>query len=502
MSPGEPGQPTLFGPAARRRRAVPAAPAPNETGPVAAVAVDVPLPHLDHPFSYAVPAALAATVRPGARVQVPFAGRTEDGWVLDVADGPLSGLRPLRRLVTPVPPLTDEVAALARAVADATAGTLVDVLRAAVPPRHAASEKAFLASSSPDGAAADVPSGTGGTVATVDPGPWTACVGGEAFLRRTAAGQGPLAAVRLPLDVDPWQAVLVAVRAALASDRDAVVVLPEVGDVEACDAVLRAGLDDPSQLALLHSGLGPTVRWREFLRLRTGRARVALGTRSAVFAPVGRPGLVLVWDEGDDGHVEPHSPGWDSAAVALQRAEAAGAGLALLGRARPVRTQHWVRTGWVKDIAPDRARRRAGAPRVVVPDPADPLEVHARVPRAAHRVAAEALQTGPVLVQVPRSGYATALQCRRCRHAARCPVCAGPLGLTGSTGAMVCRWCARPAPAWECPECGGRHVRAGVVGVVRSAEEWGRAFPGTPVALSHAGHRAAAVDGAPRVVVA
>ena len=508
----------LFGPAPRRRRAVAAASsAADEVGRIASVAVDVPLPHLDHPFSYAVPEAMLDRVEAGSRVQVTFAGRTEDGWVLAVADGPLAGLRPLRRLVTPLAPLTPEVASVARVVADATAGTLVDVLRSAVPPRHATAEKAFMAAvaATPaetraqtpgNDAAVDVGPAEGAEVA---PGAWSSCVGGEAFLRRTATGQGPLAAVRLPLDVEPWDAVLVAVRAALVSGRDAVVVLPDLADVDACAAVLGPGLGDASLLAVLHHGLGPSARWREFLRVRTGRCRVVVGTRSAVFAPLARPGLLLVWDDGDDGHVEPHSPGWDSALVAALRAEATGAALALVSRSRSVRTQWWVRTGRLKDIAPDRARRRAGAPRVVVPDPADPLEVHARVPRAAHRVAAEALATGPVLVSVPRGGYATALQCRRCRHGARCGTCVGPLVLTGSGegagsggGPMICRWCARTTPAWVCPVCGDTHVRAGVVGVVRSAEEWGRSFPGTPVVLSRGGHRAAPVDSAPRVVVA
>lgn len=497
MSPSEGVQEALFGPTPRRRRAAAGGPAEG-TGPVATVVVDVPLPHLDHPFSYAVPANLVDRLRSGARVVVPFAGRSEDGWVVALADGPVAGLRPLKRVVTPDGVLSAEVADLARAVADATGGTRADVLRAAVPPRHAAAEKALRASRQ---AAAGAPVEQAGPVPVPD-APWDGLIGGAAFLQRTRAGLGPRAAVRLPLDADPWHTAAVAVRAALDAGRGAVVVLPDVHDVEACAAAVRA-LVPAGQVALLHADLGPSARWREFLRVRDGEARVVLGTRSAVFAPVTDLGLVLVWDDGDDSHVEPHAPGWDSALVALLRAEATGASLALVSRARTVRTQWWVRTGRVKDVAPDRARRRAGAPRVVVPDPADPLEVHARVPRAAHRVAAEALAVGPVLVSVPRVGYASALQCRRCRHGARCPHCAGPLAVPGAgTSALVCRWCARTAERWVCGECGGTQVRAGVVGVTRSAEEWGRAFPGTPVLSSRGGSRAGAVDDAPRVVVA
>ncbi|MGJ7442117.1 hypothetical protein [Aquipuribacter sp. MA13-6] len=515
MSSG-PAQPALFGPAPRRRGAARSpSPASEGGGPVAAVVVDVPLAHLDHPFSYAVPAALVDQLHPGARVVVPFAGRTEDGWVLDVADGDVAGLRPVRRVVTPHPPLTREVAALARAVADATGGTLADVLRSAVPPRHAAAERVLLADDAPAGDAPaddasadeavdrsdDVGAGDPRT-SEEDPGPWASCVAGPAFLQHTRSGEGPRAAVRLPLDADPWSAVTPAVRAALASGRDAVVVLPDVVAVEACAAVLTAALGTGQPVVALHHGLGPAARWRAFLRLRLGRARVVVGTRSAVFAPVRDPGLVLVWDDGDDGHVEPHAPGWDSGLAALLRAEASGAALALVSHARSVRTQWWVRTGRVKDVAPDRATRRRAAPRVDVPDPADPLEIHARVPRAAHRAAAEALRTGPVLVSVPRTGWATALQCRRCRHAVRCRRCSGPLAVVGAAGELACRWCTRSDDAWACPECTGTQVRAGVVGATRSAEELGRAFPGVPVTLSRGGHRSDPVPGTPRLVVA
>lgn len=512
MSGAEPTQQALFGPAPRRRRTSVPDLVGETVGPVAHVVVDVPLPHLDHPFSYAVPERFRAGLQVGARVVVPFAGRREDGWVVAIADGPLTGLRALQRVVTPQGVVSAEVAALARAVADATAGTVADILRAAVPPRHAAAERQLLAE--PERERTTDPGPDPAPDPAPDPSPdpgagpaWASCVGGLAFLQHTRAGEGPRAAVRLPLDVPPWQAVAEAVVACLASGRGAVVVVPDVVDARACADALRAVLAD-DEVAVLHHDLGPAARWREFLRVRLGRARVVVGTRSAVFAPVVDPGLVLVWDDGDDGHVEPHAPGWDSALVAALRAERSGAALALLSRSRSVRTQWWVRTDRVKDVAPDRARRRSGAPRVVVPDPADPLEAHARVPRTAHRVVADALADGPVLVWVPRGGYAGALQCRRCRHAARCARCSGPLALTGpgdgggGVAAPVCRWCSRRATGWVCPECTGTQLRAGVVGVTRSAEELGRAFPGVPVSLSRAGHRVADVPAGPRLVVA
>ncbi|KUP96910.1 primosome assembly protein PriA, partial [Thermobifida cellulosilytica TB100] len=116
---------------------------PAATRPVARVAVDTPLPHLDRPFDYLVPESLDEAAVPGCRVRVRFNGQTLDGFLLervDESDFP-GRLSYLHRVVSPEPVLTPEIAELARAVADHYAGTLSDVLRLAVPPRHARVEQ-------------------------------------------------------------------------------------------------------------------------------------------------------------------------------------------------------------------------------------------------------------------------------------------------------------------------------------------------------------------------
>ena len=111
--------------------------------PVARVAVDVPLPHLDRPFDYLVPDSLSAAAVAGCRVRVRFAGRLTGGFLLDRAatSDHQGGLAYLERVVSPEPVLSAEVAGLARAVADRYGGTMADVLRLAIPPRHAAAER-------------------------------------------------------------------------------------------------------------------------------------------------------------------------------------------------------------------------------------------------------------------------------------------------------------------------------------------------------------------------
>jgi len=107
-----------------------------------------------------------------------------------------------------------------------------------------------------------------------------------------------------------------------------------------------------------------------------------------------------------------------------------------------------------------------------------------------------------VLVQVPRRGYVPSLACVRDRTPARCPVCSGPLAAASGQAIATCRWCGRPAGDWACPACGGRRLRAVVVGAGRTAEELGRAFPGVPVRTSGGERVLASVGPQPALVVA
>ena len=128
--------------AARPKRAATAEPV-AAVDPVAHVLVETPLAHLDRPFDYAVPASMADTAVAGARVKVRFAGKDLDGYVVrrSAHTDHTGTLTPLRRVVSPEPVLSPAIAELAGLLAERYAGTRADVLRLAVPPRHATTEK-------------------------------------------------------------------------------------------------------------------------------------------------------------------------------------------------------------------------------------------------------------------------------------------------------------------------------------------------------------------------
>ncbi|RIQ28133.1 primosome assembly protein PriA, partial [Jiangella rhizosphaerae] len=109
---------------------------------------------------------------------------------------------------------------------------------------------------------------------------------------------------------------------------------------------------------------------------------------------------------------------------------------------------------------------------------------------------------GPVLVQVPRAGYLPGVACARCRTPARCGACSGPLVLGQADQPPRCAWCATAYPSWRCGSCGHGTLRATVVGVRRTAEELGRAFPGVPVLLSRGDAVRDSVGAEPALVVA
>lgn len=490
---------------------------------VAEVCVDLPLAHLDRPFDYRIPERLDGAESPGqvgvgTRVKVTFSGRQRDGWVLAVREATpqdeVRELAPLKRLVSPVVALTPEIAALARRVADRYAGTLSDVLRLAVPPRHARAEAGVLTAlgkverpepGEPGPSLAEGSERLDGPAPATDPGPWRDVPGGEALLRRIAERQAPRAVWTVTGGPATFRAALVsAARVTLSSGRGVLVVVPDVADVDRVASHLDEAL--AAEVVRLVASDGPSVRARAHLRLATGLARVVVGTRSAVWAPVQHLGLAVCWDDGDDSLVEQRAPYPHAGQVLALRADAERAALLLASPARSVWAQHLVATGWAASLRADRARVRERAPRVMAPDAEDlgrsgPGE-HARIPTPAWRALAEGLEHGPVLVATPRSGYVPHLVCARCREVARCSQCEGVLAFPSARGAPVCTSCGHAEEGWRCPQCGGVRLRAARIGTLRTAEELGRAFPQVPVLASEGGSIAADVDGQPRIVVA
>ncbi|MER7014160.1 primosomal protein N' [Saccharopolyspora sp. NPDC000359] len=469
--------------------------------PVARVLVDVPLPvHLDRPFDYQVPERLDADAVPGCRVRVRFRGKLVDGYLLERNEttdfkGTLSWVE---RVTSPEPVLTPELLEMAQAVATRYGGMLADVVRLAIPPRHAGAEKK----------------------APREPGPppprpetegWNRYQHGQSFLDAVHAGRSARA-VWQALPGEDWPGRLAeAAATAAAAGRGALIVVPDHRDLQrlqdACAALVGDGV------VALAAELAPAERYRRWLAVLRGAARVVVGTRAAMFAPVHDLGFAAVWDDGDDLHSYPQVPYPHTRDVLTQRAHAAGAALIVGGFARTAEAALLAESGWAHELVAHRTEVRAAAPRVTAIGEddtqlaRDPAARAARLPSVAFEAARAALGAGaPVLVQVPRRGYVPALACGDCRERARCRRCAGPLALPGGSegGApkpAACSWCGAAEAAFKCGNCGSRRLRAIAIGAGRTAEELGRAFSGVAVRTSGAGEVLATVPAKPALIV-
>ena len=415
--------------------------------------VDVPLLHLDRPFTYRVPPGLAGQVHLGTRVKVPFGGRRRvDGWVVGRAPDLPPDARDLLRVVSPIPSFGPPELALFRWVADRYAAAVIDTLRLAIPPRVAAVEKS-LESPTPDppgvapgppGVAPDLPGPAPGPPGALEPG--EPAPGPPVGERSPSPGAGdPVVHSPAPAPSPPsapsstsahraslaspdplvgmvaagwagavyWRPlpgedrgarVIALIEAALARGRGAIVVTPEVAAGSAVGDAVRKAFPEAADLA---SDLSDRRRFRAWAELRQGRRMVVVGGRSSVLAPLPALGCVIVDDEANFAHKEQRSPRFHTREVALRRAATARALCVLTGTVPSAEALAAMQAGQCRLLAPDRAAERAARPLVEVVDPDDEGPTAARLhPRGLAAVRAALARDEPAYVLVPRRGGA------------------------------------------------------------------------------------------------
>jgi primosomal protein N' (replication factor Y) len=256
---------------------------------------------------------------------------------------------------------------------------------------------------------------------------------------------------------------LQAIALARAAGKGALVLVPEIGLTPQLAGRFRARFGD--QVALLHSGLSDRERHGEWLRLRRGEARICVGVRSAVFAPVQDLGIVVVDEEHDPSFKQDDGPGYHARDLAVVRAREEGA-VCVLGSATPsLETLENARSGKYERIElprriddrplpevriVDLSRIRKGAPLPGLLSPA-----------LADAIAATVRSGRQAILFLNRRGFQTLVLCRDCGREERCANCSVSLTLHARRGVLLCHYCGasqRMSP--RCPECGGE--RAGV----------------------------------------
>ncbi|MBI3401910.1 MAG: primosomal protein N' [Acidobacteria bacterium] len=275
--------------------------------------------------------------------------------------------------------------------------------------------------------------------------------------------------------------------ATLAGGRRALMLVPEIALTPVTAALFRQGFGE--RIAIQHSGLSDGERHDQWQRIRRGEIDVVVGTRSAVFAPLERVGLIVVDEEHDGSYKQEESPRYNGRDVAIVRAQRAGA-LVVLGSATPsMESYHRAMTGKYERIVLERRVLDRPLAAVTVVDMRE--EYAAEGPDVIlSRALREGLQQRlapkeQALVLLNRRGFATAVFCRQCAGTIDCPNCSVSLVVHGEGAARrarchYCNYTSRVPPA--CPLCAGPYLEQAGFGTERVEAEVKKLVPGARVA--------------------
>jgi primosomal protein N' (replication factor Y) len=272
-----------------------------------------------------------------------------------------------------------------------------------------------------------------------------------------------------------------AMQAALAADRGAIMLVPEIALTPILARRLRAHFGD--RIAIFHSSLSKGERFDEWSRLRSGDARVVLGTRSAVFAPVSKLAVIIIDEEQDSSYRQEESPFYHARDTAIVRAQKESA-VVVLGSATPsLESFHNAQSGKYRYLQlPDRIANRPLAQAEII----DMREVFARrkkpavfsdeLLQAIEQTHARREQT---IILLNRRGYSSFILCRSCGESIECPNCDVTLTYHRSDGTLVCHYCnhRQRAPS-QCPACASKYIYYVGEGTEQVEELLRKRFPG------------------------
>ncbi len=260
---------------------------------------------------------------------------------------------------------------------------------------------------------------------------------------------------------------LEAIRHALAEGRGAILLVPEIALTPQTVSRVRGVFGD--DVAVLHSGLSDGERADAWRALRRGERRVAVGARSAIFAPVRDLGVIVVDEEHEASYKNGEAPRYHAREVALVRARLEGARL-ILGSATPSpESMHRVGPRLRRVDLPERAGAQP-LPPVELLDMRVAERLHEAGPvpwstRLDQEVLGALAREEQVLLLLNRRGYAATLQCSACGHVRQCDRCSISLTVHQAPPGLRCHYCGRDAPIPSaCPECGGAVQRMRGIG--------------------------------------
>ena len=438
------------------------------------LSIAVPSP-LRRQFDYLVPKSLAAPLAPGARVRIAFGTRT---LVAIASSAPREervvggrAYKPVLEVLDETPLLPREVLELCAFAADYYQHSLGEVFATAIPaPLRRGGSTEIKAPRKKKSARAEpatepaLPPTLTSEQAQVDAALAANARGFSVSLIEGVTGSGKT------------ELYLRRIADVIAAGKQALVLVPEIGLTPQLIARFRERLGDV--IAPFHSGLTEVQRTRSWLRARAGEASVVIGTRSSVFVPFAKLGLVVVDEEHDTSYKQQDGLRYSARDLAIWRASHARVP-AILGSATPsLESLHAARSGRYRHL---QLKRRATSE---APPPIRLVDVRTRPlegglsPPLIESVDRHLKAGGQVLLFQNRRGYAPALRCDDCGFIAQCKRCDARLSVHRYGARLICHHCGAQAPApKKCPDCGSENLAALGEGTERIEEALRERFP-------------------------
>lgn len=269
------------------------------------------------------------------------------------------------------------------------------------------------------------------------------------------------------------------IREAVEKGKTAIMLVPEISLTPQMFRQLRAEFGDTA--AILHSGLSAGERFDEWQRLRRGEAKIAIGARSAIFAPLENLGIIIIDEEHDGSYASESNPRYTTFFVAKRRAEYNGCKL-VLGSATPsVEAYLAAKSGEFNLVKMKNRINKKPMPEIIISD----MRTEVRKGNSSafsSSLKAEierCLQSGKqAIIFLNRRGYSRHVVCRECGYVAKCESCDVALNYHSVGGVLKCHYCgAAYKMLTACPECGGVHINYVGTGTQRVVEELKKLFP-------------------------
>lgn len=412
---------------------------------VASVVFASPLPQLDKEFDYFIPAELDASLQFGSLVSVPF-GKSKTskvGFVVGIKDDSAFGkeLASISKVESSRQVLTPQQYELCKSIAKRQAGLVGELLSTAVPKRSVRVEKSFVYP-----AARIVSPVSNNSVKRVFMLPGLLDVNAET----------------------QWSTLFMQIAADnLSKGRGVLIVVPDFRDMEILEAAI-ASVSLSDQAVRISSEDSLTDRWNAHLKATAGVPTIVYGTRGAVFAPCSNLGSILIWDDGDDSHVDQSSPYWNTRDVALKRSELEDCDIFFAAHSPSAEVARLVEIDYLSY-----QQTQSVNPPVRISETTERLdeETFALISRSLS-------DDKPVLIQVSNLGYASAIACLKCKEIRRCINCQSALWIDPTKTAR-CRSC-KQEYSTQCP-CGCSNYRPISVGSNALTDQLSRSFPNSSV---------------------